>query len=114
MTATRITPLLLGVLIGASLATPVARAQDRPEPAVLLQAAVHTELVEGDLARAIQLYGDIVANHEAERAVAAKALLYMGRSYEKLGSAEATAAYERVVRDYADEVEQVEAARELL
>ena len=45
------------------------------------------------------------------RAVAAKALLQMGHAYEKLGRSEASAAYERVLREYAEQAEQVSVAR---
>ncbi|MEE8200589.1 MAG: hypothetical protein V3R29_05400, partial [Candidatus Acidoferrales bacterium] len=45
------------------------------------------------------------------RPAVAKALLQMGQCYEKLGNAEAREAYERVLRDYAEQAEQVGAAR---
>ena len=45
------------------------------------------------------------------RVVAAKALVRMGQCYEKLGDAGARKAYERVVRDFADQKEAVEQAR---
>ncbi len=47
----------------------------------------------------------------ANRTVAATALVRMGQCHEKLGSAEAQKAYERVVREYADQAEQVKMAR---
>ena len=43
--------------------------------------------------------------------MAAKALLRMGQCYEKLGEAQARQAYDRVVREFADQSEVVEQAR---
>lgn len=70
---------------------------------VALKAAMHKELVDGDLASAIEEYKRLAARPGVSRAVVAKALLQMAQSYEKLGSPEARAAYERVARDYGDQ-----------
>ncbi len=99
--------LVLTVLVTASSA--VGKTADPIE--VLLKATMHQELVDGDLQAAIEQYQDIVARSGGNRAVAAKALLHMGHAYEKLGRSEASAAYQRVVRDYADQRETVVAAR---
>jgi len=85
---------------------------DRAE--VQLQAAIKKEVFDGDLKGAIEQYKKIVASYGKNRAVAAKALVRMGQCYEKLGDAEATKAYERVVRDFADQNEAAEQARALL
>ncbi len=99
--------LVLTVLVTAS---PVAgKTADRVE--VLLKATMHRELVDGDLQAAIEQYKYIVARADENRAVAAKALLHMGQAYEKLGRSEASAAYQRVLRDYADQQETVVLAR---
>ena len=66
---------------------------------VQLKAAMQKELVDGYLKGAIELYQTIVAGAGGSRAVEAKALLAMGQCYEKLGSAEAQKAYERVERE---------------
>jgi len=95
--------LLAGALLVAWLAVPCAAAQERTDPGVMLQAALHQELVDGDLERAIDLYQDILARHADDRAVAARALAYLGRSYQKLGNDRASEAYERVVREYSDQ-----------
>ena len=70
---------------------------------VLLAAAEHKQVVEGDLDAAIREYRSILASYGSNHPVAAKALLEMGECYEKLGQAEAQRAYERVLRDYADQ-----------
>ena len=85
---------------------------DRAE--VQLQAAIKTEVFDGNLKGAIEQYKKIVSSYGNNHAVAAKALVRMGQCYEKLGEAqakEARAAYERVVREYADQAEIVAQAR---
>jgi len=78
---------------------------------VQLKAALHKEQVEGDLKGAIEQYKKIVAQPGARRATVATALLRMGQCHEKLGNAEARTAYERLVRDFADQAEIVGQAR---
>jgi Tol biopolymer transport system component len=76
-----------------------------------LEAAIHREVVLGDLKGAIEQYKKILAQNPKSRAVAAQALFHMGQCQEKLGQAEARKAYERVVRDFADQAEIVAQAR---
>lgn len=101
--------LLLAFAVG--MVGPTLQAQERSPAEVRLQAALHAEEVEGNLARAIELYNDVVRRYGRERDVAARALFYMGRSYEKQGSQEATRAYQRVVREYGDQSEVAAQAR---
>ncbi|MCC6394652.1 MAG: PD40 domain-containing protein [Bryobacterales bacterium] len=68
-----------------------------------LQRAIRKERVEGDLKGAIELYKKVAAAAGKNRAAAAKALLALGECYEKQGSAEARAAYERLVREFGDQ-----------
>ncbi|MHC4143342.1 MAG: tetratricopeptide repeat protein [Planctomycetota bacterium] len=77
----------------------------------LFQKGLVKERTEGDLDEAIRLYKQIVEDHKDNRALVAKTLVQMGGCYEKLGRAEARKAYERVVRDYADQPETVAQAR---
>lgn len=102
--------LIAGLLLAGVSASPAAAAQTPDRPQVLLQAAIHQEVVEGDLERAIRMYRDIVADG-ADRAVTARALLYLGRSYEKLGSGEALGVYRRLASEYGDQAEYAGAAR---
>ncbi|MDA2926429.1 tetratricopeptide repeat protein [Acidobacteria bacterium AH-259-G07] len=81
---------------------------------MLLEAALHKELVEGDLEQAIQLYKDIISKQGADRGVVAKALLKMGRCYEKLGKPEAHQVYEQVLGEYPDQPEPARLASERL
>lgn len=86
-------------------------AQRGADAEVLLQAASHADLVEGDVDKAIRLYRDVIARYPGERTIAVKALLKLGACHEKLGQAQARAAYERIVRDYADQADAVRIAR---
>jgi Tol biopolymer transport system component len=103
--------LLAVTMLAGLLATSLAIAQKDEQGEVMLQAAKQKQLVEGDLEAAIQLYKNILANHSGNHAVAAMALLEMGQCYERLGNTEARKAYERVLRDYADQTEAAAQAR---
>jgi len=111
MTNAARTALLTAVLCVMVL-TGFSQKSDQGE--VLLQTAIHKELVEGKLEEAVQIYKKILAGYASNRPVAAKALVQMGQCYEKLGSVEARKAYERVVREYADQPEPTKVARERL
>jgi Tol biopolymer transport system component len=101
--------LLIGLLcVGVSATFPASQAKDdRAE--VALQAAIKKETVDGDLKAAIEQYGEIARS--GNRAAAAKALVRMGRCYEKLGHAESRKAYERVLREFGDQQEAAHEAR---
>jgi Tol biopolymer transport system component len=77
----------------------------------LFQKGLVQERATGDLNEAIRLYKQIVDDHPDDRALVAKALVQIGGCYEKSGNAEARTAYERVVREYADQSEIVAQAR---
>ena len=104
--------VLLTVLLCAALSAGHLAGQGKDNKAdVALQAAIKTETVDGNLRGAIEQYKKIAALPGAGRATVATALLRMGQCYEKLGNAEARAAYERLVRDYADQAGIVAQAR---
>jgi outer membrane protein assembly factor BamD (BamD/ComL family) len=83
---------------------------DRAE--VALQAAIRTEIVDGDLKSAIQQYEAI--SRSGNRKAAAQALVKMGRCYQKLGDAQAAGVFERVIRDFADQPDSVQQAQRSL
>ena len=111
MEATNMRKAVTTFVLAALLLAGGAVAQQKKQQEIDLQAAMRTETVEGDLQSAIEHYKKIVAAHGGNRAVAAKALVQMGQCYEKLGNAEAQKAYERVLRDYADQRELAAEAR---
>lgn len=77
----------------------------------LFQQALTKERAEGKLLEAIRIYERIAKEFAADRPLAAKALVQMGRCYEKLGRGEARKAYERVVQEYADQRDLAAEAR---
>jgi Tol biopolymer transport system component len=103
---------ILGALISVS-----GIARQAEDPGVLLRAAIEKEEVDGNLQGAIDLYKQIVAKHGDNRPIAAKALVRLGGCYEKLGNEQAglaQKAFETVVKDYPDQTEAVNLAKEKL
>ena len=99
---------ILAALVAGLLTVPaVTHTQSSGE--VALRVAMETETVKGDLRAAIEQYKTIAAG--SDRALAAKALLRMAECYQKLGDTEARATYERVVREFADQKEELTVAR---
>jgi Tol biopolymer transport system component len=103
--------VVAGLVLG--IVWTVAAAQQSQSPEALLGAAIHQEEVEGKLEAAIASYKKVVADSRASRALVAAALFHLGRCYEKLGSAESSNYYERVMRDFADQKEAGEARARL-
>jgi Tol biopolymer transport system component len=98
--------LLAGLVLAA-----LANAQKEEPPPLLLEKATKLELIDGDLKGAIEIYQKILNLQGVSRAVAARALLHLGQCHEKLGNAEARKAYERLVREFADQEEEAGRAR---
>jgi len=96
------------------LAAAVVGAAQPKNPDAALGAARHLEEAEGDYPAAIEAYKKFLAQYGKDRVLAARALVRMGQCYEKLGDAEARKAYERVLREFSDQVEPAASARERL
>ena len=90
---------------------PAQQANNGAGAEVAFRAALQQETVKGDLKLAIQQYQKILAVYPQDRSVAARALLHIGECYEKLGQSEAHTAYERILRDYADQSAPANEAR---
>ena len=105
--------MISGLLLcaGLLLLAAFASAQKEQQAKLLLEQATKKELIDGDLKGAIETYQKILNLQGVPRAVIAKALLHLGQCHEKLGNAEARKAYERLVREFADQPEEVRAAR---
>ena len=99
------------LLVGGLAVTPVVRANGADTAALMLEAAVQEQLVDGDLGGAIKLYEQIVARFGDERQVAAEALLGLGECYEQLGEPKARKTYQRLLREYGDQNREARAAR---
>jgi Tol biopolymer transport system component len=100
MTMRNTIPLLSHIALAIMAAA--ATAQTAAQNEVRLREAMHKEQVEGDLPTAIRIYQSI-ASDKGDRSLAAKALVQLGRCYEKQGNTEARKAYERVLREFADQ-----------
>ncbi|MCH8118895.1 MAG: PD40 domain-containing protein [Planctomycetes bacterium] len=81
---------------------------------VLFQSGLYQEQVKGDLDAAIKVYERIIVNFPRNRPVVAKALLHIGLCYEKMGKQEAQKTYRHLIKEYADQPETVQTARERL
>jgi Tol biopolymer transport system component len=99
----------LGPLFGVSLVCASALGAQSPPPARLFQQAIHLMETKGDYPAALRLFEQIAKG--SDRNLAARSLLYVGSCYEKLGKREARNAYERLIRDFADQAGLVSAAR---
>jgi Tol biopolymer transport system component len=110
----RRTGAILAVWILVFLAAALVAGQKPNQADVQLKAAMSKELVDGDLKGAIELYQKIIATSGGNRNIVAQALVQMGQCYEKLGQKEARSAYERVLREFADQSEPARLARQRL
>jgi len=101
---------LLTAALAIALAVPASGlAQQTAER--LYQEGLYQEEVQGDLRNAITLFERILSEFPNARPVAANALMHIGLCQEKLGSAEAQRAYDRLLRDYGDQTEVAAQAR---
>jgi Tol biopolymer transport system component len=100
---TRNIGLIGTALVAVFLSALLVAGQKNDQAELALKAATKTETVDGDLRGAIEQYKKIAALPGAARSTVATALLRMGQCHEKLGNAEARAAYERLVSEYADQ-----------
>jgi len=96
----------LAIVIAIAMASASAGAQDAER---LFKVAMNTELVEGNLRAAIEQYRKVAES--APRPLAARALLRMAESYQKLGDLEARAVFERIIREFSDQHDTAAAAR---
>ena len=84
----------------------------RADPEEQLEAAIHREVVKGDLQGAMERYRAILALPAKPPAVAARALFQLGRCLEKAGEKnQAREIYRRVVGEYPGEMEIAGQAR---
>ena len=97
------------ILLAASFAV----AQDRL--ADQLRRAIVEEESNQNLDKAVQAYQSILKQFDEELATAATALFHLAECYRKLGKKDmATAAYQRVVREFPDQTKLVDASRNYL
>jgi len=75
------------------------------------EAARRMEVVDRDLRGAMEKYRDVVSRYSSNRPVVANTLVRLATIYQELGQPEATATFQRVVRDFADQPTAVAAAK---
>ncbi|OGD14664.1 MAG: hypothetical protein A2V76_08610 [Candidatus Aminicenantes bacterium RBG_16_63_14] len=85
---TRHIGLIGAALLAVFLTALLAAGQKNDQAELALKAAIKTEIVDGNLKGAIELYKKIAALPGAGRATVATALLRMGQCHEKLGDAD--------------------------
>jgi Protein of unknown function (DUF3108)/Tetratricopeptide repeat len=107
---------IAAILVSSCLVGAVALAAGPAETlSETLQKAIYTEETEGNLDEAIKLYEQVVADGKLVRHVAAQAQYRLGLALLKKGKkAEATAAFELLIKDYPEEDELVAQARKHL
>jgi len=105
--------MLLTALAAAMMLTGAQSAMAQPGHDLFQQALV-TERASGQLQDAIVLYGRITEEFAADRELVAKALVQMGRCYEKLGQTDAREVYRRVIDDFPEQREEVAMAQQRL
>lgn len=75
------------------------------------QQALYEMEGKGDYSKAIESFTLVMTKFPKEKVIAAKALLNIGRCYEKLGKSEALKAYERILIEFKDQSQVVAEAR---
>ena len=108
---TRRGPLLLGLLFALAVSIALA-AQSAQE---MYQRALVQEHSRGDLKKAVALYAQAAKTAGTDRGLAAKALMRMGGSQEKLGAdKDAEKTYDELLRTYPEQRVEVTVAQERL
>ena len=99
---------ILALLTAALMAAPA------QSPDVQFRAAQQKETVEGDLNAAIAMYRKLADDRATPPDVAARALVRLGRCYQRLGNSEARKAFERVVDQFSAQTAAAAEAKHLL
>ncbi len=104
-TFTLLSAALVSLLVFAGAAA-------KQDPARRFQEAIDRMETKGDYAGAIQIFEALVK--VPDRALAARALYYLGFCHEKLGNDRARQAYEQLIREFSDQIEIVRLAQDKL
>ena len=98
---------VLGVALVCTLSAQGTAQSDRQ-----FQAALQKETVDGNLKGAIEDYRAIAMRPGVARDLAAQALLRMADAYQKLGDPQGRAVYGQLIRDFPDQRQLVDTARD--
>lgn len=105
--------ILLLVLTLATIHTSIAF-QEKQDHKVLFEQAKYTMETKADLKEAINLFESLIKTYPNEKEYVAKALLYQGMCYEKLGNHEAIKKYQRLVNNFPGQKSEVAMAKKRL
>lgn len=83
-------------------------------PDVQFRAAQQKETVEGDLNAAIAMYRRLADDRATPPDLAARALVRLGRCYQRMGNSEARQAFERVLSQFSGQTSAAVEAKQLL
>jgi tetratricopeptide (TPR) repeat protein len=112
------TPILnsiKSVLIASTLAIHPTSVYSAGSPSELMEKGIYTEETKGDVDAAIAIYQQIVTESKTGQSLAAQAQFRLGQCLLKKNRPnDAIAAFEKLVRDFPNEKELVEKAREHL
>jgi hypothetical protein len=110
---TRLGRSMVAIALAGTLAL-AAASQPGADAARQLEAAIHREIVLGDLKGAIEGYRKLLGAQGTSRAVEARALFQIGQCEEKLGNrAAAESAYQHISDDYGDQEQAAQARARL-
>jgi hypothetical protein len=99
---------ITGLLTTAQMATAAS-------PSELLEQGIYSEETKGDVDAALKLYQQVVTEAKAGQTVAAQAQYRLGVCfYKKKNYTEANAAFQKLVKDYADQKDLIALANEYL
>lgn len=104
--------LLLALFLATAL--PSMAFQEMQDYRVLFEKAKYTMETKADLKEAITLFESLISTYPDEKEYAAKAQLYIGLCYEKMGLKEAQKAYRKVIDNYPGQVQEIALAKERL
>lgn len=105
--------ILLLVLFLATIKSSIAF-QEMQDHKVLFEKAKYTMETKANLKEAINLFESLIKTYPNQNEYVAKALLYQGMCYEKLGNQEAVKKYQQLVDNYPGQKSEVALARERL
>jgi Tol biopolymer transport system component len=108
---TRICLSLVGAIL---LISSLAFSQQTNKAESLYQEALMQMEGRGNFSKALEMFGEIMKDFPGNRQISARSQYQIGVCYEKLGKSEAKKAYERVIKDFADQREVVTEARSRL
>ena len=103
------------IVAATILIHPSAACAATASPSELLEKGIYNEETKGDLDSAIAIYQQLVAEVNVNQSLAAQAQFRLGKCYLKRNrTAEATAAFQKLIHDFPNEKELVAKAREFL